>query len=231
MKTRILILLALIMACPWIAEAQEIHTKAVYGQVTTLNNLPVSGIEIKSAKAKTSAITDSLGYFMIVCNERDRLKFKSHVFNTKTAHINKKTPDSLRVNLNFVNSDKNVDVAIGYGYIQEKYRTQAIQYVKGQIDYCSYSSIYDVIRNHFPNLQVLRDGCVIIRGPSSMYASNCALYIVDGIKTDDIDYITPCQVKEISVLKDASSAAIYGCESANGVILINLKRAEDNTSI
>jgi TonB-dependent SusC/RagA subfamily outer membrane receptor len=103
-----------------------------------------------------------------------------------------------------------------------------VEYSKSNIDFCSYSNIYDVLRNHFPTLQVQRDGCVIIRGPSSINTPICALYVVDGMKMDNIDFITPCQVKEISVLKDASSAAIYGCESANGVIIINMKRGGDN---
>ncbi len=220
-------MLALLLAYPCLTTAQQ-GNKVVYGQTLTLNDLPVSGITITAKKAKSSTVSDSLGNFVIVCNDNDHLKFNAKVFRNKTVKINAKTPDTLRVSLNFENTEKNVDVAIGYGYIQEKYRTQAVEYSKGNIDYCSYSNIYDILRNHFPTLQVLRDGCVIIRGPSSMYASNCALYIVDGIKTDDIDYITPCQVKEISVLKDASAAAIYGCESANGVILINLKKGDNS---
>lgn len=224
---RLIILIAMLLM-PWLATAQEIYTKVVYGQTLTLNDLPVSGITITAKKAQTTAVSDSLGYFMIVCNNKDQLNFKAKVFHSKSVKIDEKTPDTVKVKLNFVNNDKNVDLAIGYGYIQEKDRTQAIQYSKHSIDYCSYSSIYDVLKNHFPNLQVRDDGCVIIRGPSSINASNCALYVVDGVKTNSIEYIPPCSIKEISVLKDASSAAIYGCESANGVILINLIRGVDS---
>ncbi|MBQ1697170.1 MAG: TonB-dependent receptor plug domain-containing protein [Bacteroidales bacterium] len=225
MKNRILILLAMLLAVPYMADAQ-IATKVVYGQTQTLNNLPVSGIEISAKNSQATALSDSLGYFMIVCNDKDRLRFKSKVFNHKTVRINEKTPDSIFVNLNFVNSDRNVDVAIGYGYIKEKDRTQAVQYIKNRIDYSNYQSVYDILKNHFTNLQIHDDGCIIIRGPSSINGPNCAMYIVDGLKTDNIDHISPTDIKEISVLKDGS-AAIYGVESGPGVIIINLKRGGD----
>ena len=223
---RNLIIIVAMMIVPLIAAAQS--TRVIYGQTLTLNDLPVSGITVNAKNSHATAVSDSLGNFMIVCNDNDRLSFKTKVFRNKTVKIDSKTPDTLCVSLNFVNSEKNVDIAIGYGYIQEKYRTQAIEYSKGDIDYCSYTNIYDVLRNHFPTLQVQRDGCVIIRGPSSINTPICALYVVDGMKMDNIDFITPCQVKEISVLKDASAAAIYGCESANGVIIINMKTGGDS---
>lgn len=210
------------MLAPLIAAAQG--TRVITGQTTTLNDLPVSGVTVTSLKTKSAVVSDSLGYFTIVCQDKDMLKFDAKVFDAKRVKVNSKTPDDINVNMKFVNSDKNVELAIGYGYIQEKYRTQAIQYTKGRDDYCSYQSIYDILRNHFSNLQIQSDGCVVIRGPSSILASNCAMYIVDGVKTQSIDYISPCDIKDISVLKDASSAAIYGCKGGNGVILVNLKK-------
>ncbi|MCR5453673.1 MAG: TonB-dependent receptor plug domain-containing protein [Bacteroidales bacterium] len=226
MGTRIIILLTMLLAWQDAAWAQP-TTRVVSGQVTTLNDLPVGGVTITTKKTKSSVASDSLGYFSIVCNEKDRLKFDAKVFSTSNVKIKPNTPDSIKVNMRFAQTEKNVELAIGYGYIQEKYRTQAIQYIKRGNDFCSYISIFDILRNHFSNLQIQPGGCVVIRGPSSILGSNCALYVVDGIKTSSIDYISPCEVKEISVLKDASAAAIYGSESANGVILINLKRGED----
>ncbi len=225
MKTRIIILLSLLLAWQGTALAQQ-DNKVVSGQVTTLNDLPVGGIIITAKNSKTSVASDSLGYFTIVCHPKDRLTFKAKVFSNTSVKITPNTPDHIDVKMSFVQSEKNVELAIGYGYIQEKHRTQAIQYTKGRIDFCSYLSVYDILRNHFSNLQIYTDGCVVIRGPSSINASNCAMYIVDGVKSSSIDYISPCDVKEISVLKDASSCAIYGNEGTNGVILINLKRGD-----
>ena len=217
---KIIIIMAM-MLVPYAASAQH-GTRVVYGQTRTLNDLPVSGITVSARNAKSSTVSDSLGNFMIVCNDKDRLSFTAKVFRTANVKVNAKTPDTVNVNMAFVNNEKNVELAIGYGYIQEKYRTQAIEYSKHKLIYSSYTNIYELLRNEFPTLQVQDNGCVVIRGPSSFNASNCALYIVDNMKTDNIDYIVPSTVKEISVLKDASSCAIYGCESTNGVIIINL---------
>jgi len=216
---KIIIILAM-MLVPYAASAQ-LGTKVVYGQTQTLNDLPVSGISVTSKKAKSTAVSDSLGNFMIVCNEKDRLSFKAKVFHSKKVKINSKTPERIDVKLNFVPTPKNVDLAIGYGYIKESDRTHAIQGRK--IDYCKYNTVYDILKDNFTSLQVKSDGCVVMRGPGSFNSENCALYIVDSMKTDNIDYILPCQIEEISVLKDASSA-IYGNNGANGVIIINLKK-------
>lgn len=226
MKTRLIIMLAMLITWQSAAFAQG-STKVIAGQITTLNDLPVSGIKITSKNTKTGVVSDSLGFFSIVCNEKDQLKFEAKVFNTKKIKINSQTPDHLNVQMTFVQSTKNVDLAIGYGYIQEKYRTQAIEYTKNNNNFCNYTNIFDLLRAKFPTLQIHEDGCIIIRGPSSNSSSNCAMYVVDGLKSDKIDYISPCYIKDIAVLKDASSAAIYGVESSNGVILINLIRGGD----
>ncbi len=215
----------MVMLYPLISAAQK-PSKVVYGHTYTLNELPVSGIKITSQKAKSAAVSDSAGNFMIVCSPKDRLKFKGKVFNTSRVKIDGSSPDTVKVRMDFVPNDKNVNLAVGYGYINERDRAQAIEYAKSRLDYCSYHDIFDIIRNNFPTLQIRDNGCVIIRGPSSLYGSNCALFVVDNVKTDNIDYITPCNVKEISVLKDGG-AAIYGVESANGVIIITLKNGAD----
>jgi len=223
MKMNKTIFLAVLLCLfPLIAKSQTNQTKTIYGKVTTLDNLPVCGIEISSKEAKTKTLSDSLGNFVIVSFKKDKLKFKGKIFNNQNVKISSETPDTISVNMTFATSNKNVELAIGYGYITEKDRTQAIEYIKHKQDYCSYLSIYDILRNNFNNLVINDDGCVIIRGPSSLYASNCAMYVVDGIKVNNIDYISPCEVKDISVLKDGS-AAIYGSRSATGVILINLR--------
>ena len=197
-------------------------TRVIYGKCSTLNDLPVFGIKVHSQKLKTETTTDSLGHFAIVCSNKDRIKLQGKIFSNVSVKINHKTNDSINVNMSFYPTQKNVELAIGYGYITENNRTQAIQYIDRKHDFCSYLNVYDILRNNFNNLQVNDNGCVVIRGPSSLFASNCALYIVDGVKTESISYISPCDVKEISVLKDAS-AAICGSQSAPGVILINLK--------
>ena len=61
---------------------------------------------------------------------------------------------------------------------------------------------------------------VVIRGIGTINASTEPLYVVDGVQTDNIDYLNPSDIVSMEVLKDASSAAIYGARGANGVVLI-----------
>ena len=219
---KLIIILAIVLS-PLIAAAQS--TRVIYGHTYTLNDLPVSGISIKAKKAKSTAVSDSLGNFMIVCNEKDQLSFNASVFRSTTHRIKANTPDSITVRMDFAPTEKNVELAIGYGYISEKNRTQAIQHLHSSSKYSNYQSIFELLRNNFPNLSVSDNGCIIIRGPSSLNGSNCALLIVDNVKTDNIDHITPSEVQDISIIKDGS-AAIYGVEGGNGVVIITLRRGE-----
>jgi hypothetical protein len=216
---RTLLTLIFLLICISVIKAQQ--TRVVYGKVTVLNGLPVSGVEVKAAEAQTSTVTDSLGGFSIVCNRKDKLKFSGKSFNPTITKISHKTQDSIFVKLHFTPTEENVELAIGYGYISEKHRTQAVQYLPKGCDYSNYNNIFDVIKYRFNNVSI-QNNCVIIRGPHSIYGSNCALYVVDGVIVNNIDYILPSEVKEISMIKDGSSS-IYGNQGSNGVILINLK--------
>lgn len=197
-------------------------TKVVYGNVNILNDLPLNGIKIYAKKSKAAATTDSIGNFVVVCKKKDVLIFKSKCFNRERVRINKKTEDTLNVKLAFVSTPKNIDIAIGYGYVSESNRVQAVEYLAKGRDYCNYHNIYELIRNNFTGVSITTTGCVIVRGISTLYSSPCATYIVDGVYFDTVDFISPCDIKEISLLKDGG-AAIYGCKSSNGVFIINLK--------
>ncbi len=65
---------------------------------------------------------------------------------------------------------------------------------------------------------------VSVRGNTSLTAKNDPLYVVDGVIVNSIDFINPQDIESFSVLKDASSAAIYGASGANGVVLITTKK-------
>ena len=85
--------------------------------------------------------------------------------------------------------------------------------------------VAEAISGRFAGVNV-QGGEVYIRGINSINGPNAALYVVDGIPTDYIANIDPCQVKNISIIKDGSSA-IYGSRGANGVVLITLKGGGD----
>ena len=69
---------------------------------------------------------------------------------------------------------------------------------------------------------------VIIRGIGTINSSSNPLYVVDGVVMEDFQFLNPNDIDRIEVLKDASSAAIYGARGANGVIIVSTKRGKRN---
>ncbi len=110
----------------------------------------------------------------------------------------------------------------GYGYIKKKDSTGSISRLdmKGAE---SYSDIYDYIRGRVPGVEV-RGTSITIRGRNSINSSTDPLILVDGVEVKDLSHISPNMVESIEVLKDASSASIYGIRGANGVILITTRK-------
>ena len=208
----------------------EGQTKVVRGKVTTLNDLGVAHINVISKNSKSSVKTDSIGEYFIVCAEKDVLTFKGKVFRSKKVKINPSTLDSVNVKLYFISTEKNKEIAVGYGYITKDELTSAVSYMDRQtIDFTQYSDIFELIKGRFPSVQVIGGGTekeVIIRGISSNSSSNCALYVVDGLVLNSISSILPSHVKSINVIKDGT-ASIYGARGGNGVVVIETIKGSD----
>jgi TonB-dependent SusC/RagA subfamily outer membrane receptor len=200
------------------------QTRVVHGRLTTFNTYPVQNIEVTSKKGKAATLSDSLGQFSIVCLEDDVIKIKPRAFRSVTRKVGPDN-DSLNVNLIFLDTPKNRDIAIGYGYVKESDLIYAVNNLQQENnEYCHYSDVYEVLRGRFPGVTV-ENGQVIIRGHNSINSSNEALYVVDGMIVSSIDWVVPCEIKSINILKD-SSASAYGSRGSNGVVIIDTKRAE-----
>ena len=215
MKKLILLLLMLSWLMPTFAQ----QTRIVTGKVRAFNDLPVSGVTVTTAKAKSAVKTDSAGNFSIACYSKDCILIKSECFKTANIKVSPKTVDTLTIKLSTKGNEKAVDVAIGYGYLKEDQRTQAVQSLRKGPDYSSFTSVYDIIKQNFNGVDVRPDGCIIVRGLISANGSSCATFIVNGSEVDSIDYLSTNNIKEISLIKDGT-AAIYGNRSAAGVFLI-----------
>ena len=113
------------------------------------------------------------------------------------------------------------EVNIGYGTQRADQVTSAVSTVE-VTDKIPYNNIYEMIAGKCAGV-VVEGKSVTIRGKSSILLSSEPLYVVDGVVTTDVSHINPRDVKDITVLKDASSCAIYGSQGGNGVIVINLK--------
>ena len=222
-------LLSIAAALIFVAVTSLAQTRVVQGVLTAYNKYPVANIAVSAKKSKATTLSDSLGNFSIVCKEKDQIKIKPEGFKTASRNIDKHTTDTLRINLVFMDSKKNRDIAIGYGYMKKEDLTFAAEHMQQENnEYCSYTNIYELLKGKFPGVSV--DGSsgsyrVFIRGSQSINSSNEVLYVVDGSAGASIDGLNPCNIKSISVIKDGMTS-IYGTRGSNGVILVETKRGD-----
>jgi TonB-dependent SusC/RagA subfamily outer membrane receptor len=184
----------------------------------------VKNIEVTSKKGKATILTDSLGRFSIVCKEKDVIQIKPKTFRPVNKRVDADT-DSVTINLIFVDSKANRERAVGYGYINEEDLQYAVANLQQENnEFCNYSNIFDLIKGRFSGVTVTGDR-IYVRGGNNSFSAGAtqALIVVDGVATSSIDWLDPCQVKSINVLKD-SNAAIYGSRGGNGVIVIETRK-------
>ncbi len=129
-----------------ITSAAHAQNRVVYGNLTAYNSFPVMNVEITSKKAKATTMSDSLGNFSIVCLEKDVIMVKPKGFQA----VNKKVSaedDSLQINLVFIDTKKNRELAVNEGYMTETNLNYAVaNLVEANNDYCKYTDIYMLIR-------------------------------------------------------------------------------------
>ena len=114
-------------------------------------------------------------------------------------------------------------VNVGYTVVDRDDLTTSVSVVKADQNTSVYRNIYEMIQGRCPGVDV-QGTKVTIRGMNSINSPTEPLFVVDGVQqSGSISYISPNDVKSITVLKDAASCAIYGSQGANGVILIDLK--------
>lgn len=220
--------LTLAFACLIFSVCTSAQTKVVTGVLTAFNKYPVANVEVKAQKSKSSVLTDSEGMFQIVCNEKDVIKIKPSAFKTLSRSIDKgEVTDTMKINLVFMDSKKNRDLAVASGYLKEEDLTYAVSNLQQENnEYCNFSNIYELLKGRFPGVHV--DGTsgsyvVTIRENHSMNASNEVLFVVDGTPGAYVDDIHPCNISSISVIKDGMAAS-YGTRGSNGVIVVQTKK-------
>ena len=219
-KTDLFRKIALIFGLIFIFSAGFGQTKVVRGVVTTFTDLPVGNVEITAKKAGSSVKSAADGSFMIVCDTKDVLLFKGVVFADKKVKIKKKT-EFVDVSLEFIQSEENIEMAIGYGYVSDTDKLNAAVKAYSDEGFCNYSNMMDLMQAKFPGIDYT-SGQPVLRGISSVHSGSAALVVINGVVGGSLNNLVPCDVISIDVIKD-SGAAIYGAQGANGVIIITTK--------
>ena len=204
--------------------------QAIKGKVSDASG-PLPGVNVTVANAKESTTTDLDGNFSLD-NVADGAALEFSFVGYQTQKITVKGDRSLKVTMVSASAALQEVVVVGYGSAKKKDLTGAVAIVTSkEFEGKAAAQFAESLEGKIAGVQIIRPSgqpqgnfSIRIRGISTITAGSEPLYIVDGVPTTSINEISPSDIETISVLKDASSAAIYGSSGANGVVLINTKR-------
>ncbi len=206
----------------------------ISGKVTDAKNAPLEGVSVTIKGSRLGVVTDAQGSFTIKnVPENGTLVFSYTGYGSKEVAV--KSGAAMSVSLTEQAADLNDVVVTGYGTARKKDLTGAITQVKAsKLENENPRSVQDLLRGNAPGLSIGFDPStrgtgsnLTIRGQGTLTASSDPLIILDGvIYPGTMANINPNDIATIDILKDASSAAVFGARSANGVILISTKKGK-----
>ena len=204
--------------------AQE---KIVLGVVTTFDSIPLNGASIKVNSTKQVVKTDQSGNFMVRCNDEDKLKITAKGFFSEKVELSGNIKYAA-INLKLRPGQKNRDYAIGYGYVSDANKLNSIVGLNDrEVDFSRYQNMDELIRGKFAGVQIVNNE-IVVRGMAAVgaagYSNVGALVVINGVTRPGYTLwtLSPTQIKSINIIKDGS-AAVYGVNGANGVVVIETK--------
>ena len=215
-------------------EAIKQQEKTVIGKVTDSNGESLPGVTVLIKGTSKGTITDIDGSFTLNdISERDILQFSFVGMQSQEVVIGSQTT----INISMADDSIGLEevVAIGYGTQKKVNLTGSVASIGSeQIDKRNVTKSSHLLQGAMSGIQVRQssgnptaDGAsILIRGQGTFSGAGTApLILVDGVEAG-IDTVDPDDIESMSILKDASSAAIYGSKAANGVVLITTKKGK-----
>ena len=227
-----IIMMAVALLCSTCLWAQDKQV-TITGKVVDSEGIPLPSATIRIQSTNKGAVTATDGSYTLKVGRGDTIEVLFMGYKTATARIS-----GDRTVYNFtLEEDSNMleeVVMIGYGSVKKQDLTGSVTNVKMQdIQSAPVLSVDNALQGRIAGADFMStDGApgstttIRIRGTRSITASNEPLFVVDGIidAIHDLNDINSDDIASISVLKDASSTAIYGSRGANGVIIITTKK-------
>ncbi len=207
----------------------KITATPITGVVNDVAGAPLAGVTVTVKGSRTAVQTDTDGKFSIDVPDNGVLVFSTVGY--KTIEVSVKGETSLNVQMESTNKELSEVVVVGYQSRRRGDLSGSVSVVNvGGISKLPVLSVDQALEGKVPGVRITQntgqpgDGVVVrIRGVGTINDNN-PLFIVDGIPTKDgINFLSANDIESIVVLKDASSAAIYGSRAANGVVLITTK--------
>ncbi|MBQ3659032.1 MAG: TonB-dependent receptor plug domain-containing protein, partial [Bacteroidales bacterium] len=209
------------------------HT--VSGTVTEEGNgAPLVGVGVLVAGTNTGTTTDLDGNYSVNVPANGTLSFEYIGFTTVTVAVDGQSTINVQMKEDTFFLDE--VVVVGYSVMKRRDVLGAVSKVDGkELAKLPTSSVQQSMQGRIAGVNVTSETgapgagiSVRVRGTGSISSSNEPLYIVDGIPVEGaLNTLAASDIEEISVLKDASSAAIYGSRATNGVVLITTKSGKE----
>lgn len=208
----------------------SLSAQTIKGNVKDSNGEPVIGATVLEKGTKNNAtVTDIDGNFSIKLTGNNPLQISYIGMKTKTVE----TAGKSTINVKLEDETTNLEdlVVIGYGSVRRKDLTGSVATVNSEaLAAVPVASVTEALTGKMAGVQITTtegspdaDVKIRVRGGGSITQSNDPLLIVDGFPVESISDIPATDIEDITVLKDASSTAIYGSRGANGVILVHTK--------
>src|ERR1700730_1113091 len=205
------------------------QNRTITGTVTDEKGRPVIGASVLPQGSRSGVTTDQSGRFSLPISSPVTDILVSHVgYESQSISVTNAT----NVNISLQPSGNNLDavVVVGYGTQKRKDVTGSVSSVRGEaIKNLPVTNVTEALQGRAAGVEIIKNSgspdatpTIIIRGLSSLHQPT-PLFIVDGVRVP-FDNINVQDVATVDVLKDASSAAIYGSAAAGGVIVINKKK-------
>ncbi len=214
--------------------AGVLNAQTVKGTVISgSDNEPLIGASVMVQGTKTGAVTDLDGNFSIEAKNGQTLEVSYLGFITQKVKVN---GSIINVTLNEDKQSLDEVVVVGYGVQKKKLVTGATVQLKGDdIAKLNTTNPLSAMQGQTPGVNIVSTSgqpgasmSVTIRGLGTVGNSQ-PLYLIDGVG-GDITTLNPADIESIDVLKDAASAAIYGAQAANGVVLVTTKSGKEGVS-
>ena len=213
-----------------------LSAKPISGKVTSATDgEPLIGATVQVQGDKNGVVTDFDGNYTIQAEQGQTLVFSYVGYLTKTVKVG--AASTIDVALDEDRQSLDEVVVIGYGVQKKKLVTGATVQVKGEnVAKLNTTNPLQALQGQTPGMTIISESGqpgeglkVNIRGLGTTGSSG-PLYIIDGVR-GDISTLNPADIESIDVLKDAASAAIYGSQSANGVVLVTTKSGKEGRAV
>ena len=210
--------------------------KTISGVVTDADDVPLVGVSVTQEGTTNGTTTDIDGQFSLIIEGKDpRITFSYVGMETQTLRVNTLKNNFAVVKLESGSTLMDEVVVTGYQNLKRENATGAYQIVSSaELDSRYTGDVVSRLEGMVPGLVSYDNGsgksgeqAITIRGVGSFPARTNPLVVADGLPIEgSIESVNPYDIENITVLKDASAAAIYGARASNGVIVIKTKRAQ-----